>query len=144
MGVIAISTPYEMPPDPRLKFIRMLQWIMPRVPKGESDWTDPIPESDHIDYPYYPTKSIIELQSLITQMQIALPKIDIPTLLMHSRKDGSVSPDQMEKIFTQLGTRDKEMSWIEEGGHVIVRDIERERVFQTAENFIRRVVGNTQ
>ena len=36
-GVIAMSTPYEMSPDPRLRFIKWLRWIYPSAPKGQSD-----------------------------------------------------------------------------------------------------------
>lgn len=141
-GVIAMSTPYEMPPDPRLRLIRLLRWIQPHIPKGESDWADPTLENDHIDYPYYPTKSIIELQGLVAELQSALPKITAPALLMHSRRDGSISPENMEKLFSKLGTTDKEMLWIETGGHVIVRDVERENAFKAAATFIKRVAGN--
>ena len=117
-GVIAMSTPYEMPPDPRLRLIRLLRWILPRVPKGKSDWADSNPENDHIDYPYYPTKPIIELQGLIAEMQSALPRITAPVLLMHASHDGSISPDNMEKIYAKLGTNNKEMRWIVAGGHM--------------------------
>jgi carboxylesterase len=143
-GAIAMSTIYELPPDPRLRFIRLLQWIQPQVPKGESDWKDPLPESDHIDYPYYPTKAIIQVQGLLAELKDSLPHITAPCLLMHSSQDGSVPPDHMEKIFAQLGTSDKEMFLIENSGHVIVRDLEKDKVFQTAEQFIRRVTGENQ
>lgn len=138
-GVIAMSTIFELPPDSRLRFIRLLYRLQPQVPKGESDWKDPVPESDHVDYPYYPTKAIIQVQGILAELTRALPQISAPCLLMHSRQDGSVPPEHMEKIFSRLGSKDKEMLWIENSGHVIVRDLEKGKVFEAAEKFIRKV-----
>ncbi|MBU1661650.1 MAG: alpha/beta fold hydrolase [Chloroflexi bacterium] len=138
-GVIAMSTPYEMPPDPRLRFIKWLRWIYPSAPKGQSDWHDPEPERDHIDYPNYPTTAIVELQKLLAEMRAALPWVTAPTLLMHSRQDGGVAPANMEKIYARLGSHDKHILWVENSGHVIVRDLEKERVFRAANEFIKSV-----
>jgi carboxylesterase len=142
-GLIAMSTPYELPPDPRMRFLPWLWRFMPTLSKGEPDWQDPKPAEDHIDYPYYATKAIIELVQLIAEMQVALPRITAPALLMQSTKDGSVSYDNMEKIYTRLGSQDKEMVTLENSGHVIVRDQDKERVFETAASFIRGVCGTS-
>ena len=140
-GVVAMSTPYALPPDPRRRFLPWIWRFMPTVPKGESDWQDPSPAEDHIDYPYYPTRAIIELSNLVTEMQSALSRVTVPSLLIHSLEDGGVAYENMEKIFSQLGSRDKEMFTIERSGHVIIRDIEKLRVFDAAEQFIRRICG---
>ncbi|MEA3349230.1 MAG: alpha/beta fold hydrolase [Chloroflexota bacterium] len=139
-GVIAMSTPYQLPPDPRLHFLRWLHWLMPTAPKGEeSDWHDPEAEKDHVAYPAYPTRSLLELKYLLAEMRAALPEVTAPTLLMHSRQDGGVNTDNMPKIYVRLGSEDKEMLWIENSGHVIVRDAAREQVFRAANEFICRV-----
>jgi carboxylesterase len=143
-GLIAMSTPYELPPDPRMRFLPLLWRFMPTFPKGKPDWQDPKPAEDHVDYPDYTTKAIIELVHLVTEMQAALPRITAPALLMQSRKDSSVSYDNMEKIYTHLGSQDKEMVTFENSGHVIVRDMDKNQVFETAAGFIRRVCGSSE
>jgi carboxylesterase len=142
-GVIAMSTPYSLPSDPRMRLLRWLWRVYPYVSKGEPDWQDPTPVQDHIDYPKYPTKAILELKELVDQMQHALPKVRVPALLMHSRQDGGVPPENMELIYEHLGSQDKNMFWLENSGHVVVRDAEKERVFQAADEFIRRVCLST-
>jgi carboxylesterase len=142
-GVIAMATPYSLPPDPRMGLLRWLWRIYPYAPKGEPDWQDSTPVQDHIDYPKYPTKAILELQELIQQMQTALPKVRVPALLMHSRQDGSVPPENMELIYERLGSQDKNMLLLENSGHVVVRDAEKVQVFQAADTFIRRVCQTT-
>jgi len=141
-GVIAMSTLYALPPDPRMRILRWLWRIYPYVPKGEPDWQDPDPAQAQIAYPKYPTPTILELAALVDQMQTALPKIRVPALLMHSRQDESAAPENMEMIYQYLGSQDKTMLWLENSGHVVVRDAEKERVFLAADEFIRRVCLN--
>lgn len=142
-GLIAMSTPYELPRDPRLHFIHLLWRLVPTLPKGEPDWQDPKPMQDHIDYPHYPTKAIIEVNNLLEEMRSSLPNITTPSLLIHSKNDGSVPFVHMEKIYSQLGCNDKEMFTIENSGHVVIRDYDKGLVFETAKAFIDRICGNS-
>ena len=141
-GVVAMSTPYALPPDPRLRFLHWLHWIQPIAPHAEeSDWVDSEAEAVHTSYGAYPSRSIIEFRDLLAEMRAALPAVKAPVLLMHSRSDGGVSPESMPKIYAELGTEDKEMLWLENSGHVITRDAARQQVFTAAEAFIRRVTA---
>jgi len=137
-GTVAMSTPYELPPDPRLRIIKYLWPFMPYALKAGSDWQNPKAEEEHIAYPKHSTRSILELQKLMVEMRAALPHLTKPVLLMHSRKDGGVAPENMPKINAQVGSADKEMVWVENSGHVITRDLEKERVFQTVDDFIQK------
>jgi carboxylesterase len=141
-GLIAMSTPYELPQDPRLRFLHLIWRLVPTFPKGEPDWQDSTPVQDHIDYPHYNTKAIIELNYLMEEMRSSLPNISIPSLLIHSKNDGSVPLIHMENIYAQLGCNDKEVFTISNSGHVIIRDSEKELVFETARDFINRICGN--
>jgi carboxylesterase len=140
-GAVGMSVPYCLPQDPRLAFAQYLAWLAPTVSKGPSDWQDSTMAQEHIDYPAYPTRGIAELRDLIEEMRRSLAHIRCPVLLAHARADGSVAPESMEKIFAELGTSDKSMFWLEKSGHVVTRDQERQRLFEEAENFIRRVTA---
>jgi carboxylesterase len=138
-GVVTLSTPYALPQDPRLPFIGILSWIQPRVAKGEPDWHNPQAAQDHVEYPYYPTKAIIEVKEALERMRAVLSEIHTPALLMHSREDGSVDPKNMKLIYDHLGSEDKKMLWVENSGHVIVREPQRQRVFEAVNQFIKRL-----
>ena len=69
----------------------------------------------------------------------ALPQVKVPVLLIHSRDDDYVIRDSMEKIHAALGSTDKQMLWVEGGGHVITEEPTREMVFKAAADFIKRV-----
>ena len=139
-GVVAMSTLYALPSDPRLRFIKLLRWLQPSVPKGPPDWHNPDAARDHIDYPDYPTRALVELRDVLAELRKALPKVSAPTLLVHSRQDTSVDPSNMQMIYDHLGTNDKHMLRVEDSGHVITREPQRELVFKTANDFIQRVI----
>jgi carboxylesterase len=140
-GAVAMSVPYRLPPDPRMALVKYLAWLMPTVAKGPSDWQDPSMAAEHVEYPAYPTRGIAELRDLMEEMRRSLPQIRCPVLLVHSRADGSVSPENMERIYAELGSSDKGMFWLEKSGHVVTRDLERQRLFEAAEDFIHRVAA---
>lgn len=141
-GVVAMSTPYTLPADPRLPFVEYLHWIIPSVDKGSSDWRNLEAASDHIDYPIYPTRAIAELRDLISATRNALPQVQIPVLLAHSKDDGSIPAENMQNIYDNLGSTDKQMLLVENCGHVIIREPERMAVFQAADQFIHRITNS--
>lgn len=140
-GVVAMSTPYDLPDDWRLPYIGIFSIFQPTISKGQSDWRNPQAELDHICYPGYPTRAIHELDELLRAEREALPNVQVPVLLVHSRKDQSIKPDNMEKIYQHVGSREKQMMWVENSGHVIIREPERQKVFEATADFIRGLNG---
>ncbi len=112
-------------------------------PKVKEDsgasWFDKDAYAEHISYPQNPVRSAAELQSLASEMRAALPKVSVPVLLIHSKNDTYVLPENMENIYTDLGTSDKTKLYITEAGHVVTRDAARDQVFEAASEFIRRI-----
>ena len=144
-GVVAMSTPYKLPDDPRLKHIELISKLITYMPKnsGDSGWFDEYALKDHISYPQNPVRSIGELNKLLGEMRAALPKVNVPVLLIHSKDDGYVDPENMELIYAALkNTSDKTKLYITGSGHVITRDASRCQVFESALEFIQRVGGH--
>lgn len=139
-GVVAMSTPYDLPRDPRRRYLKYLHFIQPSVAKGPPDWHNPQAAVDHVDYPSYPTRGIMELDALLTEMRQNLHRVKLPVLLIHSRQDNSVSPENMLAIYNALGANQKSMLWVEDSNHVITREPERTRVFQAADHFFQQIV----
>ena len=142
-GVVAMSTPYRLPDDPRLRFVRQLAWFMPYMPKSNdapvADWFDKEAFKSHVSYPQNPLRSIAELVLLLDEMRASLSQIKVPVLLVHSKDDVYVDSTNMQQIYDHLGTSDKQMMWVEGSGHVIPREPPRQQVFMAAEDFIHRV-----
>ena len=143
-GVVSMSTPYALPDDPRLPYIRILSLLIPKMKKGPADWHNPEAAKDHIDYPYNPTKAIIQLRDLLIAMRAALPKVCVPALVIHSRQDTGVPSHNAEQILAALGSHEKQLIWVEGSGHVIPREPDRFVVFKAVDDFIKRTTGNDQ
>jgi len=146
-GVIAMSTPSKLPSDYPIWFLKLISIVMRYRPKTReapgSGWFDKAAYADHISYSQNPVRSSAELKKLILEMQAALPKVDVPVLLMHSKDDRYVLPDNMERIYAGLvNARDKTKLYITGSGHVLPRDAARQEVFRSALEFIQR--ANTQ
>ena len=146
-GVFAMSTPYCLPDDPRLRFLKQISRFIKFMPKNneapDSGWFDKQSFLEHKSYPLNPVRSIAELNLLMAEMRSALPSVNVPVFLVHSRNDNYVIKDSMAMIYDKLGTKDKQSLWVEGSGHVIPREPAREQVFKAATDFILRVINNT-
>ncbi len=142
-GVAAMSTPYRLPKDYPVWLLRLFSKIIAYQPKAKEDagesWFDKDAYAEHISYPQNPVCSGAELQLLIKEMCAALPEVNMPVLLIHSKNDTYVHPENMEQIYAELGTSDKTKLYVTEAGHVITRDAARDQVFEAAKEFIQRI-----
>lgn len=148
-GVVAMSTPYLIPARNRLKYVDLIAFFMPYLPKTKEEkpgtgWFDPEAWKEHVSYPRNPTRSVGQLDRLLAKMRTALPRVKVPVLLIHSRDDQYVWQESMPSIYHDLGSTDKQMLWIEKSGHVVTRDAQRETVFKAAADFVRRIEKTTE
>lgn len=140
-GVVSLSTPYEMEPDPRLKVLSLYSRFFPYASKGKSDWQDPHANEDHFSYDKYPTKALVQLIKLLEVTREALPSITAPALLIHSKKDIGVPYHNQDKIARRLGTPEEKIHklLLENSGHVVTRDLDKDLVFKTVHQFIQNL-----
>ena len=140
-AVVSYSSPCKMPDDPRLKLIRLLHWFVPRQPKGLPDWHNLEAAKDHVDYPYFPTRSIIELQELIKVMRSELPAVKVPAFFVQSHGDHTISPESMDFLYKHVSSKVKNRLWVDDSGHVVIREPESEKIFSETKLFLSRVLG---
>jgi carboxylesterase len=143
-GVIAMSTPSRLPTDYPIWLLKLVSLVMRYRPKTKeapgSGWFDKSADADHISYSKNPVRSSAELKKLILAMHAALPKVNVPVLLIHSKDDRYVLSENMERIYAGLvNTSDKAKLYITGSGHVLPRDAARQQVFQSALEFIQRI-----
>ena len=145
-GTVAMSTPYKLPDDPRLRHIEWISKIVAYMPKSDkepgADWFDKEAWKERVVYPENPVRSIGELNKMLGEMRTALPRLKAPVLLMHSKDDDYVLPENMELIYDDLkNVSDKTKLYLTGSCHVVTRDAARHQVFETALEFIQRVGG---
>ncbi|KAF0109372.1 MAG: carboxylesterase [Chloroflexi bacterium] len=140
-GVISFSTPAALPEDPRLKFLPFFAWLFPRAAKGKPDWQNPAASKDHAEYSYYPTRSILQLKKLLTVMHNDLSRVTVPAFFVQSRGDHSIPPDSMDTLFENISSIEKTKLWVENSGHVVIREPDREIIFAAVKQFIERITS---
>jgi carboxylesterase len=133
-GVVAMSAPLHLPPDPRLRIVRFYGRVRPFLPKP---WWDESQRASR--YPVTPTVALHELGEYLQEVEAALPQVQAPALLMHSRADGTVSPDNVEQIYAALGSEQKETVWWDDAEHVMTEDPHyQQAVFKRVAAFVAR------
>ena len=144
-GVVAMSTPFALPADPRLRYAKLFSRFIPFIAKGKgepgADWYDQEAWKQHVAYPMNPVRCVVELNELLGVMRGSLPQVKVPVLLIHSRNDNYVIHNSMEMIHASLGSADKQMLWVEGGSHVITEEPTRQTVFKAAADFVQRVAS---
>jgi carboxylesterase len=144
VGVVAMSTPYRLRQEwfARLRpLIPAASLLIPHIGKGRPDWLDAAAASNHLEYPDYPLRAIAELFDLLAEMRRCLPSLHVPVLLVNSRIDQTVTPEQSEAIADSLLAAPVERLMVELSGHVVTRDAAREQVFRAAATFAQRVTS---
>lgn len=144
-GVVTMATPLEVP-DPR---VRRLRWAIPLLSKFVPFLEHPPPSptsvrgtpDEHLHYPVYPVRATAELHDVLREMRRRLYAVQLPALLIYARNDPATSADDAESVLSRLGSSDKQLLWIEEGGHVIPRGAGRQSAFAAVEEFARRVTS---
>jgi carboxylesterase len=140
-AVVCLSTPMMMPRNRLVRFARPLSTLIPYISKGKANWLVPEAAQAHVTYPVYPIRAAAELRELMQDVHQALPKVRAPLLVIQARGDSAVSPDSMAIITENVGSAHKRSLWLEDSGHVITRDRQRETVFAAVSDFIAQAVG---
>jgi carboxylesterase len=141
VGAVTFSALSSLPKDPRRALLPLLGPLNLHVSKGKSDWHNADAAKDHVDYPYYPTRPVLELEKLIDQMHVALPQISCPVLLVQSHQDTTIPPTSMDDLYQQIGSAHKNRFWVENSGHVIIREPDREAIFAEVSRFMQQVLA---
>jgi carboxylesterase len=144
-GAVPMSTPVN-PPDARMKPLQpvapLLTLFWRFASKSPGDWHDAEAQATHLEYSHNPVRAGAEVYKLILEVQRNLRSVTCPLLIVHSRNDRSVPPTDAEKLRSLVGSSDKEILWLEDSGHVVTRDAERRRLFESAAAFVRHVSGD--
>lgn len=145
-GVVAMSTPHVIPNRLANRFRPLLPtlslfWRYHR--KGSSDWRDLEAEALHIDYDRYPVRGGPEVDDLLSAMRTGLTQLHMPVLLIFSKGDLTVTAEHAHAIHQAIPAQDKQLLWVQNSGHVVCRDAERQVIFEAAAEFAQKLTGIT-
>ncbi len=137
-GVVAVSPAVRLrnPWAPLLPVGRFLaRW----VEIGEdADLSDPQAAARQYYYTRVPAPALAEMYHVVRLAWRHAARIDVPVLIVQSRRDGALRPEGALALWRRLGRPDNRLVWLERSGHNAFVDAEREAVFQEVCAFVAR------
>lgn len=149
-GLVIVASPIR-DPDPRMKHGRLISWLMSSASAMTSEDMQEIvrdeqrrrnePVIGRINYTRWMTRALYELHRLIQLAHQRLPEVSVPTQVIYARKDTTVLWGDHEIVMERLGTADKNLHLLDEGGHLVFLDVAREEACVTVDDFIEKLNG---
>jgi carboxylesterase len=136
-GIVTMSTPITIKADWRMNFVSLLSLFQPYLQKQPADPAELARLTEHVSYSVWTTTALRQFMNYLRVTDEALPRVAAPALLIHSKGDKFIPPHNLTHIYERLGSKDKEMLWLEQSGHIVTEDLERHIVFERAAAFIR-------
>lgn len=105
----------------------LLAWLIPRFP-GPDSIGDPGLKKQNPNYPYFPTRALLQLLALMRRTPEVLPKVKANALVIEAGRDKVVDPAGVRGYHALLGSSRKEYLVFPESGHDLLLDRDREAV----------------
>lgn len=81
-------------------------------------------------------QQILRLQEVVGGL---LPQVCQPVLIVQGRLDHTIDPHSAEVVFQQVGSTTKELHWLEESGHCVLIDAQKDETERLALAFLEQV-----
>lgn len=95
-------------------------------------------------YDVRPVRGVRELLHLQAVVRPMLPSIRQPILIVHGRQDRTVDAGAPGEICDRIGSRDKELLWLDRSTHCVALDCERQQLFEATRAFLARQFSDRQ
>ena len=142
MPALALVAPYVSVPR-RARFVArfhpLWEFVTPYFRSGgERSIHDPLERAQALGYGVLTPRLLFELSRVVRRVQVSLPRVRVPTLVIHGRDDERIPPDAAAREYARLGAAEKELVWMDQGGHVLTVDYGRERVIALVLDWLAR------
>jgi carboxylesterase len=143
-GVVALSTPYYGFPLVQVLVARLVGGLGMMAHKQGKEHPE-LGQRREVTYPAYaryPIRIIVELAGLQKAMHACLPQVKVPTLVVQSHQDMG-GKDDLERIYSALGSPMKEKLWLDGFDHSVVLDEKRSVVFDAIGKFLEKMINGS-
>jgi len=111
----------------------LLAWLIPCFP-GPDSIRDPQLKRANPNYPYFPTRSVLELLALMKRTPEVLPQVQAPALVVEAGQDRVVRG--VRRYHELLGSLRKDFLVFPESGHDLLLDRDREAVARAVRDWL--------
>jgi carboxylesterase len=122
--------------DWRLKFLPLAKKIITYQFKSKGpDVSLKEAKKNSVSYSKYPLSSLEQLLLLLNDTEKKLNRVQTPTLLVHSKRDHTVTYENMNFIYNHIASGGKKKITLENSYHVISTDKDKDLIFKSVDNF---------
>lgn len=136
-AVCALATPLWLPKTVQV-LVRLLGPWMRFCPKAGPDLSDPLERKQHVGYPVFPLRATQSLIDLMTEVRGRVPKVRVPTFVIHSQNDHTASPNCARYLAQHLANG--RLLMLEKSFHILTRDVERVRLQNEVTTFLKEAL----
>ncbi|WP_018111192.1 alpha/beta hydrolase [Thermus igniterrae] len=111
----------------------LLAPLIPRFP-GPDSIRDPSLKRQNPNYPYFPTRAVLELLALMRRTPGVLPRVQAPALVVAAGQDGVVKGE--ERYHALLGSTRKDYLVFPQSGHDLLLDRDRQAVAEAVRDWL--------
>jgi carboxylesterase len=133
-GLVLVN-PFLHHPDPRVKLVPLLRWVVPSLPGVINDIH--APGRDEVGYDRVPTAALASCLRLIDEVVAALPEIRQPILLFHSLGDHVVDPTSVRLVAQGVRSTEVSVRTLADSYHVATLDYDAPAIVAESLEFVR-------
>jgi carboxylesterase len=137
-GIVLINTPVAAPAELATAMEEMLAGGVEVLDSIGGDIADP--DADEASYDETPLRPLLTMLMAGQDVRARLSEIQVPTLIITSRQDHVVNPDDSDILAAEIGGP-VERLWLEKSFHVATLDYDRAEVESATLAFAQRVTG---
>ncbi|GAB4506265.1 MAG: alpha/beta fold hydrolase [Anaerolineales bacterium] len=140
----ALKLRNPMAPGNALAFLQPLVRKLVRWWPMPPNYADKELEKYDTNYDRAPMDAILSFLEYTAYVEGRLPEVKVPALIIQSYKDQTVDPKSAQIIHDRIASTDKRIVWFERSHHEMMRDLEREKVFETIQAFLKERLAKVQ
>lgn len=147
-GVFALASPLCFDHNPMMARARWLKYVLPYSDRSDRSTLPQIvreeqarrgePVRGRVRYDRWPLAGIDQLYQLAGVASERLDRITAPILTMYSTGDKTVPLTSRDRVMERVRSAEQTHLLLEQSGHILPQDVEREAVFEGVTNFIER------
>lgn len=123
--------------DPRAKFARVLQYVLPSLPGVGNDIKKP--GMDEYCYNRLPVRAFVQLQDFWKHVSQEIHNVTQPALVFSSIDDHVVEQSNARWIVERIASTDKSFVPLNNSYHVATLDYDADEIFQSSLQFMQRL-----
>ena len=137
-GIVLINAPVAAPPELAASIEEMMAGGMEVMDSIGGDIADPA--ADEASYDETPLGPLLTMIMAAEDVRARLPEIEVPSLIITSRQDHVVNPEDSDVLAEHIGGP-VERLWLDDSFHVATLDYDRALVESTTVEFATRVTA---